>query len=96
MRIVTAEVTQDSTLGNEEAKERGVRLKEFGAVDGENINGGEFRDVLSQDTPVGTLGFRRSIAKKVRDSFRGSGQREIWLSSEHTRESQNSAGDYEE
>ena len=89
MRIVTAEVAQDSTLGDEEAKERGVRLEEFGAVHGEDINGGEFRDVLNQDTPVGTLGFRRSIAKKIRDSFSGSGQREIWLSFARSKDSLN-------
>ena len=54
LRIIPAEVTEDGTLSDQETKKRRVGLKEFGAVNGENIDGSVFGNVLS-------LGLRRSI-----------------------------------
>ena len=45
-------ITKDGPLGNQKAAEKGIRLKEWGAVDGEDVNIGGFGYLLCEATCV--------------------------------------------
>ena len=73
--IVTAEVPQDRAVGKDKTHDGRVGLK--------NIDWSELRDAISKDPGIGSLGLFRSIAQEVANSFSSGSQREIWFSSEH-------------